>query len=201
MSNQHRQQTSEHRFVRPGQVAPDHPAPDRCMECSEPFGVHALRAVPNYQIRSAALGPRSLFNMRRARASRCSPTRPVMWDESRACSCRNSETGKLLGNACPNKGRKDFDACYVRYEAPRPGPMPPSVNAVTRSWTSSEGPAAAGISMTGASSSASDEQDQRDSPSRAFFLGGRSGHPGDRAPVGSYLRRTHNCVECRRRGL
>ena len=45
MSNQHRQQTSEHRFVRPGQVAPDHPAPDRCMECSEPFGVHALRAV------------------------------------------------------------------------------------------------------------------------------------------------------------
>jgi hypothetical protein len=34
-----------HRFVRPGQVAPDRPAPDACMHCGEPFAAHALRAV------------------------------------------------------------------------------------------------------------------------------------------------------------
>lgn len=33
------------RFIRPGQVAPDRPAPDRCMQCGEPAAVHALRAV------------------------------------------------------------------------------------------------------------------------------------------------------------
>jgi len=127
-------QTSEHRFVRPGQVAPDHPAPDRCMECSEPFGVHALRAVPNYQIRSV-LVPYSICAGPGLRAAH--PLALSCGAKSRACSCRNSETGKLLGNACANKGRKDFDAWYVRYEASRPGgPMPPSVNAVPRSWTS-----------------------------------------------------------------
>jgi hypothetical protein len=36
---------AEHRFIRPGQVAPDRPAPDRCMVCGESFAMHALRAV------------------------------------------------------------------------------------------------------------------------------------------------------------
>ena len=42
------------------------------------------------------------------------PPRPY-----RACSCRDAETGRLLGNACPNRGRKGHGAWYVRYEAPR----------------------------------------------------------------------------------
>jgi hypothetical protein len=36
---------SEHSFIRPGQVVPDRPAPDACMECGDPLAVHALRAV------------------------------------------------------------------------------------------------------------------------------------------------------------
>lgn len=31
---------SGHRFVRPGQVAPDRPAPDACMECGQPEAGH-----------------------------------------------------------------------------------------------------------------------------------------------------------------
>jgi len=36
---------ASHPFIRPGQVAPDHPAPDACMQCGEPFAEHALAAV------------------------------------------------------------------------------------------------------------------------------------------------------------
>jgi hypothetical protein len=32
-----------HRFIRPGQVAPDRPAPDRCTECGRPEAEHQLR--------------------------------------------------------------------------------------------------------------------------------------------------------------
>lgn len=32
-----------HRFIRPGQVAPDRPAPDRCTECGRPEAEHPLR--------------------------------------------------------------------------------------------------------------------------------------------------------------
>jgi hypothetical protein len=39
------QPTLEHAFIRPGQVTPDRPAPDTCMECGDPLAVHALRAV------------------------------------------------------------------------------------------------------------------------------------------------------------
>jgi hypothetical protein len=30
-----------HDYIRPGQVAPDRPAPDRCVECGRPEAVHA----------------------------------------------------------------------------------------------------------------------------------------------------------------
>jgi hypothetical protein len=36
---------ASHPFIRPGQVAPDRPAPDACMQCGEPFAEHALAAV------------------------------------------------------------------------------------------------------------------------------------------------------------
>lgn len=34
-----------HAFARPGQVAPELPAPDACMRCGESLAMHALRAV------------------------------------------------------------------------------------------------------------------------------------------------------------
>jgi integrase len=36
----------------------------------------------------------------------------------RACWCRDPETGKELGDACPDRGRKGHGAWYARYEAP-----------------------------------------------------------------------------------
>jgi hypothetical protein len=45
MTNQTDNQQGGHAFVRPGQVAPDRPAPDQCVECGEPLATHALRAV------------------------------------------------------------------------------------------------------------------------------------------------------------
>ncbi len=38
----------------------------------------------------------------------------------RACSCRDPQTGRLLGKACPDLGsKKKHGAWYARYEAPR----------------------------------------------------------------------------------
>jgi hypothetical protein len=45
MTDQTDNQQGAHAFVRPGQVAPDQPAPDKCIECGEPLAMHALRAV------------------------------------------------------------------------------------------------------------------------------------------------------------
>jgi hypothetical protein len=45
MTDQTGNQQGGHAFVRPGQVAPDRPAPDQCVECGGPLATHALRAV------------------------------------------------------------------------------------------------------------------------------------------------------------
>lgn len=37
----------------------------------------------------------------------------------RACSCRDPQTGRLLGKSCPDLGRKGHGGWYARYEAPR----------------------------------------------------------------------------------
>jgi len=37
----------------------------------------------------------------------------------RACSCRDPQTGRLLGKQCPDLGRKGHGGWYARYEAPR----------------------------------------------------------------------------------
>ena len=37
----------------------------------------------------------------------------------RACSCRDPQTGLLLGRSCPDLGRKGHGGWYARYEAPR----------------------------------------------------------------------------------
>lgn len=37
----------------------------------------------------------------------------------RACSCRDPQTGRLLGKSCPVLGTKGHGAWYARYEAPR----------------------------------------------------------------------------------
>jgi len=37
----------------------------------------------------------------------------------RACSCRDGDTGRLLGKSCPELGRKGHGGWYARYEAPR----------------------------------------------------------------------------------
>jgi integrase len=37
----------------------------------------------------------------------------------RACSCRDRETGRLLGKSCPELERRGHGAWYARYEAPR----------------------------------------------------------------------------------
>ena len=38
-------QPTDHRFIRPGQVAPDRPAPDHCMRCGRPETEHHTRTV------------------------------------------------------------------------------------------------------------------------------------------------------------
>ncbi len=38
-------QPTDHRFIRPGQVAPDRPAPGRCMRCGRPEADHRMRTV------------------------------------------------------------------------------------------------------------------------------------------------------------
>lgn len=47
--------TAAHPFIRPGQVAPDLPAPDNCMACGQPEAGHPAGAVA---IRAAAGGAR-----------------------------------------------------------------------------------------------------------------------------------------------
>jgi integrase len=37
----------------------------------------------------------------------------------RACSCRDPQTGRLLGKSCPELARRGHGAWYARYEAPR----------------------------------------------------------------------------------
>ena len=37
----------------------------------------------------------------------------------RACSCRDPQTGRLIGRSCPGLGRKGHGGWYARYEAPR----------------------------------------------------------------------------------
>jgi len=36
----------------------------------------------------------------------------------RACSCRDPDSGRLLGKKCPELGRRGHGAWYARYEAP-----------------------------------------------------------------------------------
>jgi hypothetical protein len=43
---------SNHQFVRPGQVAPDRPAPDRCMQCGRTEAEHLLGAAELLKIRT-----------------------------------------------------------------------------------------------------------------------------------------------------
>jgi hypothetical protein len=38
-------QPTDHRFSRPGRVAPDRPAPGHCMRCGRPEAEHGMRAV------------------------------------------------------------------------------------------------------------------------------------------------------------
>jgi hypothetical protein len=38
-------QPTDHRFIRPGQVAPDRLAPDHCMRCGRPEAEHCMRTV------------------------------------------------------------------------------------------------------------------------------------------------------------
>ena len=38
-------QPTDHRFIRPGQVAPDRPAPGHCMRCGRPEADHRMRTV------------------------------------------------------------------------------------------------------------------------------------------------------------
>jgi integrase len=40
-------------------------------------------------------------------------------DPYRACSCRDPQTGRLLGKACPELARRGHGAWYARHEAPR----------------------------------------------------------------------------------
>jgi integrase len=37
----------------------------------------------------------------------------------KACSCRDPETGRLLGKKCPDLGKRDHGKWYARYEAPK----------------------------------------------------------------------------------
>jgi hypothetical protein len=44
----------EHAFVRPGQVAPGRPAPDKCMTCGQPAAAHGpLRYGPPHRLELA----------------------------------------------------------------------------------------------------------------------------------------------------
>ena len=47
---------SGHRFVRPGQVAPDRPAPDACMECGRAEAGHRPAVTGQLEEQAAALG-------------------------------------------------------------------------------------------------------------------------------------------------
>lgn len=40
-------------------------------------------------------------------------------EPNRACSCRDSATGRLLGKSCPELERRGHGSWYARYEAPR----------------------------------------------------------------------------------
>jgi hypothetical protein len=44
-----------HRFIRPGQVAPDRPAPDACMQCGQPEAAHERRAGDPGQIAASSI--------------------------------------------------------------------------------------------------------------------------------------------------
>lgn len=51
-----------HTFIRPGQVAPDRPPPDRCMQCGEPEAAHRaagslLNVALSLDAMTGALGP------------------------------------------------------------------------------------------------------------------------------------------------
>jgi hypothetical protein len=53
---------SGHAFIRPGQVAPDRPAPDRCMQCGEPEAAHRpagslLNVALSLDAMTGVLGP------------------------------------------------------------------------------------------------------------------------------------------------
>lgn len=88
---------ASHQFIRPGQVAPDRPAPDACMQCGEPFAEHALAAVlaaldiphagtmGDDQVRDGILGMRAMHaviflrGLARDRGSGLNPDHGLKW--------------------------------------------------------------------------------------------------------------------------